>query len=304
MKKLLLFLLLASGYSWAQTPSCNWNTDAALTTATTGPTHANNTASPQCNAFALSWWASGFSALSIQLEGNDTQGGTYTAFTGTGTVVVGPNPSTALSGNIIIQANSKIAWIRVRVNSVTGSGSIKYQVFGYSGISNSASSGGGAGGNCNALGGDVTGTCAANTVVAINGQAVTGIETTSSTKLASFTGSDPTNGNCPDFNGKSIQDSGFPCGTANAPSGTLASFTFGSPICDGCCSQAGTTIAIAAAAVGDGVTVGASPALSAGIQAVGKVTGAGVVTVEVCNWTGSAVTPTSITYKANVIHGT
>lgn len=299
MKKLFLFLALSFPL-WAQT-TCTINSPVLHNAGNVSLQFDNRLKG--CVNWVVTYWAVGYSALSVQLEGAPDNGGQPGSWSALTAVTGFSNPSTNTTfAPIVIQNNPP--WLRFKIVSNTGNGSVTFQVSGAAGVSQVKVPAASPGGSCGALGGDLSGTCAAAVVVAINGQAVTGVETTSSTKLASFTGSDPTNGNCPDFNGKSIQDSGFPCGTANAPSGTLASFTFGSPICDGCCSQAGTTIAIAAAAVGDGVTVGASPALSAGIQAVGKVTGAGVVTVEVCNWTGSAVTPTSITYKANVIHGT
>ena len=105
--RLLLWLALVSPVL-AQSPACTFK--GSFTTATTGVPFANNTANPQCNSFALSWASTGFTALSIQLEGSN-DGTTYAAYTGTSTVIAGTvNPSTALSGAIIIQAQSQIAF--------------------------------------------------------------------------------------------------------------------------------------------------------------------------------------------------
>lgn len=64
----------------------------------------------------------------------------------------------------------------------------------------------------------------------------------------------------------------------------------------------GSTIAIAGVNVGDAVSVGVSPALVAGVMAIGKVTASGVVTVEVWNLSGGSVTVGSAVYTALVIH--
>ena len=103
-----------------------------LTTATSGQVFSNNTAQPNCNAFALTWVTTGFSAISIQLEGSNN-GGTWAAFSGASTVVVGTNPATTLSGTIKVAASDKIAYLRVNLTSKTGTGSLAYQLYGYSG---------------------------------------------------------------------------------------------------------------------------------------------------------------------------
>lgn len=138
--RLLIWLAFLSPVL-AQTPSCTFK--GSFTSATTGAPYANNTANPNCNSFALTWFSTGFTALSVQLEGSNDNV-TYTAYTGAATVIAGTvNPSTALSGTIIVQTQSKIAWVRVNVTSKTGTGSISYQVYGYNGVSNAAKNGGG-----------------------------------------------------------------------------------------------------------------------------------------------------------------
>ncbi len=144
------------------------------------------------------------------------------------------------------------------------------------------------------LGGDLAGTSAASTVIGIRGTAVSGVQ--GSGPLAQLSKGTVTPGDCANFDadGNTV-DAGSRC--AAAPTGS-ATFAFGSPICDGCCLQGGTTITVAGASIGDAIAIGASPSLGAGIDLFGKVTGASTVAVEVCNWTGAAVTPGSTTYKA------
>lgn len=157
MKRLWLFLLLPFFAAAQTTPACNPSGTAwkgTFTAAAAGNSNANNTANPNCNAFALTWNTgsptSGVTALSIQLEGSDDNT-TFTAYTGATTVLVGTNPSTALSGVIIVQASAKIAYIRARTTVVTGSGVINYQIFGYNGITAVAKSGSGGGGGGGAI---------------------------------------------------------------------------------------------------------------------------------------------------------
>jgi hypothetical protein len=170
MKKFFvsLILLLPLGLA-AQNPACTQK--GSLTTATTFTALTNNTANPTCNAFALTWTSTGFTAIAIQLQGADTLAGTYTAFSGTSTVIVGSNPATSLSGAIVVQASAKLAFLQVKLNSVTGSGAVNFQLYGYNGVTAAVASVGG-GASCGALGGDLSGTCAAATVVGVNGATV------------------------------------------------------------------------------------------------------------------------------------
>jgi hypothetical protein len=145
--KFLTVFLFSLGLGWAQTPSCTFK--GSFTTATTGVVYKNNTANPNCNAWALTWNigdpATSITALSIQLEGSDDNS-TFAAFTGATTVLVGTNPGLTLSGANVIQASSKLSFVRVKVNSITGSGTINYQVYGYNGVTQAAqgaASGGG-----------------------------------------------------------------------------------------------------------------------------------------------------------------
>lgn len=81
-----------------------------------------------------------------------------------------------------------------------------------------------------------------------------------------------------------------------------ATFAFGSAINDGTTAQGGSTISVPGAVVGDPVFMGSNPAMPAGVTVWGKVTSAGVVTVEVQNLSGAPYTPPSTVYTAMVIH--
>ena len=168
MKIVVFSLLFASGL-WGQAPSCQTNPATINITAIGRSVYTNNSANPRCSKFAVTWTATaGISALSVTLEGSDN-GSSWTAFTGTNTLLAGTvNPSTALSGTIIIQAQSQLAFIGVHFTSITGSGGISFQLQGYNQITSST----GAGGGCGALGGDLQGTCAAAIVIGVEGAAV------------------------------------------------------------------------------------------------------------------------------------
>ena len=139
MTRFLLFLLLPFGLL-AQTPDCTQK--GALTTATTFTALPNNTGNPICSAFVLVWNSTGFTGVTIQLEGADTISGSYSAFTAASPFA---NPTTALSGAIVIQATTKLAFVRVNVSSVTGTGAVNFQINGYRGVTPVAGGSGGGG---------------------------------------------------------------------------------------------------------------------------------------------------------------
>lgn len=83
-----------------------------------------------CIQFRLTYFSTGFSALSIQIEGApDVAGaaGSWTAIA-SANVAQGTNPSTGLQGEVMIQAY--FPHIRVAVSSVTGTGTIRYALNG------------------------------------------------------------------------------------------------------------------------------------------------------------------------------
>lgn len=211
--KLLAFLLLLPFVGWSQQPpACTWKATATVSGAQAS--FPNNTASPICNAFALSWNSTGFSGVTIELQGSDNNS-SWTTFTGTSTVLVGTNPQTGLTGTIIIQASATLAHIRVNLTSLTGSGSVTYQIYGYNGVTPAAKTGGGgSGGTCAALGGDLSGTCTAATVVGLQGHAITGVQGNGA--LAQLSTGATITGDCTEFdaNGNTV-DAGAACGFPN-----------------------------------------------------------------------------------------
>lgn len=442
--RILLYAALLSFLPLEAQTTCNFQSPVAGLTAT-GPDTAfqNNKTTPICNAFAISWNTgnpvTGVTALTIQFEGSDDNV-TYTAFSGTSTVLVGTNPASTLSGNMIVQASTKSAYLRINITALSGSGKVFYQVNGLNGVTPAARGGSGGGGGGGIVtqnwlvgsGGVTAGqlvcpsrtgspvtvvTCPITVVVNQISQTILGIAQTSGIAGSTipvivqgpatcvFDSINPvvagdtvnysitTPGTCQDSGGNSTHfgipyigivassgaasttqniwiygpglmgsaitsiapmkttnpgglqpenfqiqagnatsaqgtgtklqfstgatttndvvifdatgntiDSGVPVGSISPALKGSATFAFGSAICDGCCSQGGTIITVTGAATGDAVAIGANPALAVGIDVLGKATASNTVTVEVCNWSGSATTPGSTTYLATISH--
>lgn len=107
-----------------------------LTTVAAYTSQSNNTSNPTCNVWALTWSTTGFTAITIQLEGSDDNS-TWTAFSGSTVISTTANPSSALSGTIKVQGVTKNAYIRVNLTAKTGSGTVTFQLRGASGITSS-----------------------------------------------------------------------------------------------------------------------------------------------------------------------
>lgn len=121
----------------------------------------------------MSYDANGFSPIQVELQSApDSSGspGTWAAFTGT--VVDGANPSTSTT-NASLRMTGYQPWVRVILLSATGTGTVTGTLYGCRAPGCSqGTAGGGGGGSCSMLAGDVTGTCAANTVVRFRNRAV------------------------------------------------------------------------------------------------------------------------------------
>ncbi len=260
----------------AQTPNCG-PFNVTFTSAT------NTTPIPnsfiRCSFWTPSYISNGFSAESVELQSApDLNGVPDTFVTFAGTLLTGANPATATT-----QAQATFSgfypWLRIKVNSVTGTGSIRAQLYGYQ-------TGGGGGG---------TGTQA--------------FQTNSSVTVAAASGA-----NFIPLDGILFTGANNPTGTyelqiavdrATTPtkisSGTIALGT--SLITTGACATVAT-----ASAVGTLTTDIVSFSLNGDISAVtgyAPVTTGGLslyvyptadtVNVKVCNPTASSITPGAVT---------
>lgn len=154
------------------TPNCS----QALSFTSATPGTAINTisgAQAGCAGWRLTWSVTGFTAATIQLEGSQDNS-SWSAF-GSTLVQEGSNPTSWTSGTasntIVVRASQP--YVRVNITGVTGSGTIKTLILGYSGTSAQNDTGGGGSGGCSALGGDLSGTCTSATVLQAQGGEVT-----------------------------------------------------------------------------------------------------------------------------------
>lgn len=207
---LLVLVIFLVPYLAAQSsPACTQR--GSLTTATHYTALPNNTGNPNCNSWALTWSTQGFSAVTIQFEGSDNNT-SWAAFSGSSTVVVGTNPSSTLSGTIVVQASSTNAYVRVNVTSVTGTGAVNFQLYGYNGVTPTAKK---------TSGGTVT-TVTATAPITSSGGATPNISATyqgNGPKIQLASSGTPTPGNCTQFDSaNNVSDAGAPC-SVQGPAG-------------------------------------------------------------------------------------
>lgn len=81
-----------------------------------------------------------------------------------------------------------------------------------------------------------------------------------------------------------------------------ASIAFSSSIPDGSCAVGPSTITVTGGNTGDEAVIGVLVPLASGVESYGKTTASNTVTVEVCNFSGGAVTPGTTTYSAEIFH--
>jgi len=134
--RLMLVVLFSCVAAYAQgAPNCNQQ-NGVLTSAAAGPSYP--ALSVKCVAWTFSYYAEGFSALSIQVEQAPDNNGVPGAFSA---VVATGNPATATtfaSFSFVGYA----PWIRVNMTSATGTGFVNYTLIGNSYVGTSNSSGG------------------------------------------------------------------------------------------------------------------------------------------------------------------
>lgn len=159
MQKLLCLIFLASSLVWGQgTPNCQQT--ATFTAAVPGPAIQTTTGGAAgCTGFRLTWSVTGFTAVEIQLEGSQDNS-TFAAFSGATIVIEGSNPTmwtlATTSNSIVVRAS--LPYVRVNIVSVTGTGTVKTTVLGYSGTTAQWDTGNGGGGPSGPAGGDLSGT--------------------------------------------------------------------------------------------------------------------------------------------------
>lgn len=129
-----LFLLFSGAFfAWGQgtapaAPNCG-PFNVTLTSATN--TYAIPNAYAACSYWTLATVVNGFSAVSVELQdAPDSSGSPGSFVTFAGTVITGSNPTTATTQS---QATfyGFYPWLRVKVNSLTGTGTIQATLYGY-----------------------------------------------------------------------------------------------------------------------------------------------------------------------------
>jgi hypothetical protein len=106
--------------------------DGSFTLDATHTTIQFNNQTRACVNWQVSYFSSGFSAVSVQFESapngaNSSVPGTWVAFAGT--VISGSNPATAATQNTSVFSGS-FPWVRVRLVSSTGTGQISGRILG------------------------------------------------------------------------------------------------------------------------------------------------------------------------------
>lgn len=152
MKKLLLWIAFAGG-ALAQTPVLEQNRCAIALQATSAPNRIQiDNRDKACIAWTISYSSTGLSALSIEVDGaSDVNGApgswaTFQSVTGV-TLESGSNPSTTV-GQESATFTGFAPWVSIYVSSITGSGSIRANLYGDRNGLGGSGGGGGGGSGC------------------------------------------------------------------------------------------------------------------------------------------------------------
>ena len=178
MKHFLLLALLAISLHAQTTPDVSQ--PFSFTTAANGPTQINTTGGPQgTSTWALTWSVVGFTAAEIHLQGSQDNA-TFADITTTALILEGANPtswtSATTSNRMVVR--SYLPYIRVRVDTLTGSGMVNTLLLGYKGSNATPiGTGGGGGGGGTGPGGStlVAWLCPSTAEVALSGTGYTQI---------------------------------------------------------------------------------------------------------------------------------
>ena len=164
MSKYCLFLaLLLPVFCRAQSqvvtqPQCSFNFGPLTRTGSTAGIDYHNQG---CVFWTFEYKSTGFSALSIVLQGApDSAGAPGTWVTLPGTVTDGANPSTSITGAyaaITTTPSNLAAWYRISLTSVTSTGSISGRAYGYQNPPGSSSSSSACPDPCPVIGPDAVG---------------------------------------------------------------------------------------------------------------------------------------------------
>lgn len=138
-RKLFVLAAMAAAPVAAQDCTVNFKLSAA------GTSSVFDNRTKGCVTWAVTYNATGFSALSLTVQGAPDASGTPGAF-GAVTAVAGSNPSTSIT-----QASATFGtyfpWMRVNLAGLTGSGSVTGTLYGWRIGAQAGASGGGGGGN-------------------------------------------------------------------------------------------------------------------------------------------------------------
>jgi len=135
MKKLLLLALLSLPL-WGQNAIIQPDVSMDFTFAATGTVQLPfSTEGLGIKYWTYEYKSTGFSVVSIQLEGADDSSGAPGSFTAyNGTLVIGNNPSTSITGaltNMVVNPTATKVWVQMHASTLTGSGSLHGRLYGY-----------------------------------------------------------------------------------------------------------------------------------------------------------------------------
>lgn len=282
MKTSILFLLSCAGL---MAQNCTVRNTFVITGT---QTYDNRT--PQCTNFTFSYFVSGFSAISIEVDGAPDSGGIPGLWTAL-TPATGSNPSTTLTG-VSSYSGAVFPWVRINVTSVTGPGTVSFQLLGNATASSSGT-----------ISGSVTVTNFPS-VQAISGNV--GITGTPSVSVSNFPATQPVSGSVSVSNFPATQPISGNVGITGTPSVSVSNFPATQPVSGSVSTvngalETGGNLATVAGAVTSSIMqdnikqVGGSAVVTAatGVQLIGIEGRAGTSLETVAGSLNSVILPTT-----------